>query len=126
MSKVVLWERDDGTVVARTPTAGLSLAAFIASDDAPKDRPYFVVDAASLPPDPAPLWRLAPDGKVNVVPDPEEYRQKRAKEYPPIQDQLDAIWKNGADLADMRATIAAIKAKHPKPERSKDLPGVLT
>jgi hypothetical protein len=42
------------------------------------------------------------------------YRDKRAAEYPAIGDQLDAIWKGGADLDAMRAQIMAVKAKYPK------------
>lgn len=42
------------------------------------------------------------------------YKDKRKKEYPPIEDQLDAIWKGGQDMEDMRAIILAIKNKYPK------------
>jgi hypothetical protein len=42
------------------------------------------------------------------------YREKRAAEYPPVGDQLDALWKGGADAAAMKATIESIKAKYPK------------
>jgi hypothetical protein len=44
------------------------------------------------------------------------YREKRAKEYPSIGDQLDALWKGGADAAAMKTKIDAVKAKYPKPE----------
>lgn len=43
------------------------------------------------------------------------YTQLRAKEYPPIGDQLDAIWKGGTDMDAMRAQIQAVKAKYPAP-----------
>lgn len=43
-----------------------------------------------------------------------DYVAKRVAEYPYIGDQLDAIWKGGADEDAMRQTISAIKAKHPK------------
>lgn len=43
------------------------------------------------------------------------YAQKRREEYPPITDQLDAIWKGGADLDAMRAQVLSVKAKYPKP-----------
>jgi len=46
----------------------------------------------------------------------EEYRRKRAEEYPPIGDQLDALWKGGAAAEEMLATVMAVKAKYPKPE----------
>ena len=44
------------------------------------------------------------------------YREKRAKEYPSIGDQLDALWKGGVDAAVMKSKIDAVKAKYPKPE----------
>ena len=42
-----------------------------------------------------------------------DYAKQRAKEYPPIEDQLDAYWKGGVDEAAMRARILAVKAKYP-------------
>lgn len=45
----------------------------------------------------------------------QSYMQKRAAEYPPIVDQLDAIWKGGEDMEAMRQQILAIKAKYPAP-----------
>lgn len=41
-----------------------------------------------------------------------EYQQLR--KYPPIGDQLDALWKGGAAAEEMRATVMAVKTKHPK------------
>jgi len=43
-----------------------------------------------------------------------EYKSKRAPEYPPIGDQLDALFKAGAFPADMAAKIQAVKDKYPK------------
>ncbi len=43
-----------------------------------------------------------------------DYRSRRAAEYPSVPDQLDALWKGGAEMAAMRERIAAIKAKFPK------------
>jgi hypothetical protein len=42
------------------------------------------------------------------------YKAKRAVEYPPIGDQLDALWKGGNDAAEMLAKVQAVKAKYPK------------
>ena len=42
------------------------------------------------------------------------YAEKRRAEYPAIGDQLDAVWKGGADAEAMRAQIMAVKAKYPK------------
>ena len=43
------------------------------------------------------------------------YRFQRAAEYPPIGDQLDALWKGGQAAQDMLARIQAIKEQYPKP-----------
>jgi hypothetical protein len=45
----------------------------------------------------------------------EKYKDIRKAEYPPIGDQLDALWKGGQAAADMKAIIDGVKAKHPKP-----------
>lgn len=42
------------------------------------------------------------------------YIAKRQAEYPPIGDQLDAIWKGGQDAASMLARVQAVKEKYPK------------
>lgn len=44
-----------------------------------------------------------------------DYREKRRPEYPPIEEQLDAIWKGGAEMEAMRLRVLAVKAKFPKP-----------
>ncbi len=46
--------------------------------------------------------------------DPTAYIEKRAKEYPSIEDQLDALWKGGKEASDMNKLILAIKEKYPK------------
>ena len=43
-----------------------------------------------------------------------EYITKRAAEYPPIGDQLDALWKGGEAAAEMLAKVQAVKDKYPK------------
>lgn len=43
-----------------------------------------------------------------------QYKSQRAPEYPPIGDQLDALFKAGAFPADMAAKIQAVKDKYPK------------
>lgn len=53
---------------------------------------------------------------VNSWEDPEDYKIKRVTEYPPIGDQLDALWKGGDAAAEMLAKVQAVKAKYPKPE----------
>ncbi len=44
-----------------------------------------------------------------------EYQGKRAREYPSLTDQLDALWKGGADMEAMRVKVMAVKSKYPKP-----------
>lgn len=43
------------------------------------------------------------------------YQLDRAKEYPDIGDQLDALFHAGVFPADMAAKIQAVKDKYPKP-----------
>jgi len=44
-----------------------------------------------------------------------QYQRDRADEYPPIGDQLDALWKGGDASTTMLAQVQAVKAKYPKP-----------
>jgi hypothetical protein len=43
-----------------------------------------------------------------------QYRRLRQPEYPSIGDQLDALWKGGAEAEAMLARIQAVKNKYPK------------
>lgn len=45
-----------------------------------------------------------------------QYQRDRAAEYPPIGDQLDALWKGGDAAIAMLAQVQAVKAKYPKSE----------
>lgn len=49
-----------------------------------------------------------------VAPEP-TYQEQRAAAYPPIADQLDAMWKGGDAEAAMKQTILDIKSEYPKP-----------
>ena len=51
---------------------------------------------------------------VNAWQDPDAYKNARAKEYPTIGDQLDALWKGGDAAAEMLAKVQAVKTKYPK------------
>ena len=44
-----------------------------------------------------------------------DYAALRADEYPPIGDQLDALFKAAVFPEDMASLIAEVKAKYPKP-----------
>jgi hypothetical protein len=51
---------------------------------------------------------------VEAYVDPNAYIAKRASEYPSIGDQLDALWKGGAEAEAMLAKVQAVKQKYPK------------
>jgi hypothetical protein len=44
-----------------------------------------------------------------------EYQRLRGPEYPPLAEQLDALWKGGKAAEEMLARVQAVKAKYPKP-----------
>ena len=46
--------------------------------------------------------------------DAQEYARNRKAEYPPIGDQLDALFHAGVFPADMAATLQAVKDKYPR------------
>jgi hypothetical protein len=52
--------------------------------------------------------------QVNAWVDPDAYKFARAREYPAIGDQLDALWKGGDAAAEMLAKVQAVKVKYPK------------
>jgi hypothetical protein len=43
-----------------------------------------------------------------------EYQRNRAREYPTVQEQLDALYHAGVFPAEMAARIRAVKAKYPR------------
>jgi len=52
---------------------------------------------------------------VQAYVDAHAYIAQRAAAYPPIGDQLDALWKGGTALEEMKAMVMAVKDKYPKP-----------
>ena len=52
--------------------------------------------------------------KQKTVFDNKSYSEKRAMSYPPIGDQLDALYHAGVFPAEMAAKLAEIKARYPK------------
>lgn len=52
---------------------------------------------------------------VDAWVDPNAYKAQRVAAYPPIGEQLDALWKGGDAAADMLARIQAVKLEYPKP-----------
>lgn len=55
------------------------------------------------------------ENKANELELALEYKRLRRFEYPPIGDQLDAMWKGGTEADEMLAKVQAVKAKYPKP-----------
>lgn len=43
-----------------------------------------------------------------------QYVAARRAAYPLVEDQLDAIWKGGSDLNEMREKILSVKRRFPK------------
>lgn len=66
--------------------------------------------------DDAPRVEVPTLEELNAVMQPVAYRDQRASEYPPIADQLDALWKGGDAAAAMLAQVRAVKTKYPKPQ----------
>lgn len=67
--------------------------------------------------------RNADDQRMSEYTATEKYKDDRALAYPPITEQLDALWKSASaipdlnpETADMLAKIEKVKADHPKPE----------
>jgi len=79
-------------------------------------------DGASIPDDPANkdyaaylLWLSEGNTPTEADPIPAPtYQELRAAAYPPIGDQLDAIWKGGEAEAAMLVTVQSVKSKFPK------------
>lgn len=53
------------------------------------------------------------------------YAEARRAEYPSIEDQLDALWKGGAEAEALRKRVQAVKAKHPKASPGSETPGAV-
>ena len=56
---------------------------------------------------------LDKQAELKTIYDNNKYQRDRAAAYPSIKDQLDSLYHNGID--GWKATIKAIKDKHPKP-----------
>lgn len=57
---------------------------------------------------------VGPDGGLYGA---TNYRGLRSAEYPPIGDQLDALFRAGVFPPEMAEQLAAVKAKYPKSEQ---------
>ncbi len=60
---------------------------------------------------------LAEEQLLIAAHEAKEYQRKRAREYPPFADYLDAVVKNDQEaLQDYIDACNAVKSKYPKPE----------
>ena len=82
---------------------------------------FFVNNLMSVPDDMAnrhrrklQVWIDAGNIPSPYVPPVPTYQELRVQAYPPIGDQLDALWKGGQPEADMKLIIDGVKATHPK------------
>jgi hypothetical protein len=67
-----------------------------------------------LEPDEEPI--IVPITREEVVtPTYPDYYVMRAREYPPLAEQMDAFWKGGTAAENMHQKILDIKNKYPKP-----------
>ena len=54
------------------------------------------------------------DQYEKLLQDETPYLEKRKKSYPPLGDQLDALWKGGDDATAMKVIIEKVKSDYPK------------
>jgi hypothetical protein len=80
-----------------------------------------ISDGASIPKDTANTdyaryleWIAEGNTPDPYVPPVPTYAELRAKAYPKLEDQLDALWKGGQPQADMKIIIDGVKATYPK------------
>jgi len=57
---------------------------------------------------------LAKQKELQAEYDAKEYQRKRVNEYPPIGDQLDALYHGGVFPKEMADLIKSVKEKYPK------------
>lgn len=50
----------------------------------------------------------------------DEYKRNRAREYPSVEEQLDALYHAGVFPAAMAEKIRAVKAKYPQPTMTRE------
>ena len=85
---------------------------FIVADDADGQGAY-IKEWKSDQPRPSEAEIEAAHNGWQAEYDSTEYQRLRAPEYPPIGDQLDALFHAGVFPADMAAKLQAVKDKYP-------------
>lgn len=71
-------------------------------------------DDPKVVPIPSKAEVLAEHERLKAEYEAQEYRRLRAAEYPPIGDQLDALFHAGVFPPEMAAMIQAVKDRYPK------------
>lgn len=67
MTKVIFWNRNDGSCIGYTPPDGLTLEEVLASDAVPQDRPVFAIERSAIPTASHPSHlQLSPEGVLTV------------------------------------------------------------
>lgn len=127
------WDFGERTEL-RLMKGGKCLGVINSQNDAPED-PEVLVESVLVIDNPLPAGAVVEEFEVVGNPIPadavlteidiattakgrivasDDYRSRRADEYPSVGDQLDAFWKGGEDAAAMLGVIASIKSKYPK------------
>lgn len=88
-----------------------ALAAELDNDQKPTGRKVVTnpIPSGAIETDAEVAWTA--DGRIVLATD---YESLRAAEYPPVEEQLDALWQGGEAAADMRQKVLAVKDKYPK------------
>jgi hypothetical protein len=71
------------------------------------------------PPPPLPDGAVEGEFDVGITADGKyvlqnDYAELRKAAYPPIGDQLDALWKGGDALEEMKQVVMSVKQQYPK------------
>jgi len=65
---------------------------------------------------PKPTWTeiITEKNRLQAEHDGKDFERKRRAEYPSVEEQLEALWAGGQEMANMKARIKAVQDKHPK------------
>tara|TARA_Y100000034_G_scaffold872_1_gene1110 strand:- start:137 stop:448 length:312 start_codon:yes stop_codon:yes gene_type:complete len=88
----------------------ISLSDYVLQDDGAG---VFIAEWNSASPQPTEAEIESAHAEWQAERDSQEYARNRQAEYPPIGDQLDALFHAGVFPADMAAQLQAVKDKYP-------------
>jgi len=127
---------EPGEVIGRTFKGKEIIAAGGEFVEIEPEKPGVIVPAHTRPAEPGELLGFSDTDLIATNPLPEgatiaeediverddggfaacdDYGSLRRCAYPSLRDQLDAIWKGGDALEEMRATVLGVKDRFPKP-----------